>query len=140
MCDTYAWFPYTVCVFFVQDTATTASYTYRHTRSLRVALPICPDRRRPAFDRAAAVLQRRGRVDRRHHGDPGHEAGAGSVRRDRVGDRQAAPRSEEHTSELQSLMRISYAVFCLNKKKKNHRHLDPKYHSDMMMIITTNNK
>src|SRR3546814_2033938 len=33
----------------------------------------------------------------------------------------AAPfaiRSEEHTSELQSLMRISYAVFCLNKKKK----------------------
>src|SRR3546814_7442438 len=30
-------------------------------------------------------------------------------------------RSEEHTSELQSLMRISYAVFCL-KKKKNHIH------------------
>src|SRR3546814_949439 len=31
-----------------------------------------------------------------------------------------APRSEEHTSELQSLMRISYAVFCL--KKKNNKH------------------
>src|SRR3546814_3701677 len=31
----------------------------------------------------------------------------------------AAPRSEEHTSELQSLMRISYAVFCLKKTKKN---------------------
>src|SRR3546814_10317928 len=33
-------------------------------------------------------------------------------------------RSEEHTSELQSLMRISYAVFCLKKKKitKYHRH------------------
>src|SRR3546814_2031252 len=30
----------------------------------------------------------------------------------------AADRSEEHTSELQSLMRISYAVFCLKKKKK----------------------
>src|SRR3546814_1510458 len=30
-------------------------------------------------------------------------------------------RSEEHTSELQSLMRISYAVFCLKKKKKNHK-------------------
>src|SRR3546814_9579926 len=29
-------------------------------------------------------------------------------------------RSEEHTSELQSLMRISYAVFCLNKKNKKH--------------------
>src|SRR3546814_6522267 len=32
----------------------------------------------------------------------------------------AEPRSEEHTSELQSLMRISYAVFCLKKKKNNH--------------------
>src|SRR3546814_10708028 len=31
-------------------------------------------------------------------------------------------RSEEHTSELQSLMRISYAVFCLNKKKNITRH------------------
>src|SRR3546814_2108137 len=31
------------------------------------------------------------------------------------------PRSEEHTSELQSLMRISYAVFCLNKKNNYHR-------------------
>src|SRR3546814_6806147 len=30
-------------------------------------------------------------------------------------------RSEEHTSELQSLMRISYAVFCLKKKKKTER-------------------
>src|SRR3546814_6943637 len=30
-------------------------------------------------------------------------------------------RSEEHTSELQSLMRISYAVFCLKKKTKTHR-------------------
>src|SRR3546814_7986203 len=35
--------------------------------------------------------------------------------RDRIGD--AGARSEEHTSELQSLMRISYAVFCLKKKK-----------------------
>src|SRR3546814_971438 len=34
----------------------------------------------------------------------------------------AAFRSEEHTSELQSLMRISYAVFCLNKKTKIHKH------------------
>src|SRR3546814_9456373 len=31
-------------------------------------------------------------------------------------------RSEEHTSELQSLMRISYAVFCLKKKKTNRTH------------------
>src|SRR3546814_6201660 len=33
------------------------------------------------------------------------------------GELLSALRSEEHTSELQSLMRISYAVFCLNKKK-----------------------
>src|SRR3546814_5208575 len=33
--------------------------------------------------------------------------------------RSGARRSEEHTSELQSLMRISYAVFCLKKKKKH---------------------
>src|SRR3546814_2623603 len=32
---------------------------------------------------------------------------------------QIRPRSEEHTSELQSLMRISYAVFCLKRKKHN---------------------
>src|SRR3546814_3242999 len=34
---------------------------------------------------------------------------------------EAAARSEEHTSELQSLMRISYAVFCLKKKKRPER-------------------
>src|SRR3546814_6833602 len=34
--------------------------------------------------------------------------------------RDAPIRSEEHTSELQSLMRTSYAVFCLKKKKKTH--------------------
>src|SRR3546814_1891831 len=33
--------------------------------------------------------------------------------------RRISSRSEEHTSELQSLMRISYAVFCLKKKKNN---------------------
>src|SRR3546814_8681121 len=33
-----------------------------------------------------------------------------------------AERSEEHTSELQSLMRISYAVFCLKKKKKTNKY------------------
>src|SRR3546814_3442573 len=41
----------------------------------------------------------------------------------RVGQPDAilAVRSEEHTSELQSLMRISYAVFCLKKKKTTHQ-------------------
>src|SRR3546814_5067630 len=37
-------------------------------------------------------------------------------------DHEPPPRSEEHTSELQSLMRISYAVFCLKKKKPKHKY------------------
>src|SRR3546814_9201089 len=47
---------------------------------------------------------------------PGTSLGVEMVRIDRLALRDA--RSEEHTSELQSLMRISYAVFCLKKKKK----------------------
>src|SRR3546814_7331445 len=41
-------------------------------------------------------------------------------------------RSEEHTSELQSLMRISYAVFCLKKKKSKNKNRDnlPKQRND----------
>src|SRR3546814_3339138 len=41
-----------------------------------------------------------------------------SIHRREIGRQYARQRSEEHTSELQSLMRISYAVFCLKKKKK----------------------
>src|SRR3546814_8827970 len=37
-------------------------------------------------------------------------------------------RSEEHTSELQSLMRTSYAVFCLKKKKRNSKRQKPTDH------------
>src|SRR3546814_9636962 len=46
-------------------------------------------------------------------GDEGVQLGAAV-------DRPARARSEEHTSELQSLMRISYAVFCLKKKRISH--------------------
>src|SRR3546814_9251483 len=74
--------------------------------------------------------------DQRHHrGDPARARGCGSgpgvhgwnaarargclcgAILPRGGDAKGHPRSEEHTSELQSLMRISYAVFCLKKKK-----------------------
>src|SRR3546814_3726854 len=41
----------------------------------------------------------------------------------RAAKRSVVARSEEHTSELQSLMRISYAAFCLKKKKKNHNEI-----------------
>src|SRR3546814_4678410 len=44
---------------------------------------------------------------------------------DARGDHGIPDRSEEHTSELQSLMRISYAVFCL--QKKNHTHLEEQH-------------
>src|SRR3546814_1529838 len=62
-----------------------------------------------------------------HHGRTGPRAAAARpcvlatpVRRWDVGPDLAPRRSEEHTSELQSLMRISYAVFCLKKKKKSN--------------------
>src|SRR3546814_5699283 len=44
-------------------------------------------------------------------------------------------RSEEHTSELQSLMRISYAVFCLKKTK--NRQNERKYHNDSLLLRET---
>src|SRR3546814_7225056 len=50
-------------------------------------------------------------------GDVGACHGQGET----VGGKTARSRSEEHTSELQSLMRISYAVFCLKKKKHNNK-------------------
>src|SRR3546814_3170312 len=49
-------------------------------------------------------------------------------------------RSEEHTSELQSLMRISYAVFCLKKKKKEIRPKHTKSAHIKQIQITTDNK
>src|SRR3546814_10621853 len=49
--------------------------------------------------------------------EPEGHRGAGAERR-----QQEIVRSEEHTSELQSLMRISYAVFCLKKKKNRNKH------------------
>src|SRR3546814_1885931 len=61
----------------------------------------------------------------------GQRLGQGRSRRaEEEGRRQEGreeERSEEHTSELQSLMRISYAVFCLKKKKNKRRHTDISY-------------
>src|SRR3546814_10860331 len=48
------------------------------------------------------------------------------------------PRSEEHTSELQSLMRISYAVFCLKKKNQTNKYntyISPEHNSTHKHII-----
>src|SRR3546814_8827031 len=64
----------------------------------------------PLGNRVAARISY---VDRRRDGFLQNLARPGEAGNDENG------RSEEHTSELQSLMRISYAVFCLNKKRKN---------------------
>src|SRR3546814_7673341 len=57
-----------------------------------------------------------------HHGicERGGGRSAASRRPGGARPRPIAYRSEEHTSELQSLMRISYAVFCLKQKKKKN--------------------
>src|SRR3546814_5022293 len=86
---------------------------------------------------ADAVLRGRGVVGQELHlqalgGQLDHVRGLVAAGPDDVGQRgdlrslgvERLPpgRSEEHTSELQSLMRISYAVFCLKKKTKTQRH------------------
>src|SRR3546814_3719535 len=90
----------------------------RHTRCALVtgvqtcALPIC-----------AAHIYRRSSSFRLHAcgADPCKPPGRrGTGRVVRHSADRSTGRSEEHTSELQSLMRISYAVFCLKKKKKTH--------------------
>src|SRR3546814_2853880 len=68
--------------------------------------------RRGAADRPGPVAGRGVRAPVRRMAGADGESGAG-----RADGRPAGARSEEHTSELQSLMRISYAVFCLKKKK-----------------------
>src|SRR3546814_10680810 len=83
--------------------------------------------------RAVVAARAPGRAARRGDGQdhPGHCAHAGAVRAHRVRPcRRPARsrRSEEHTSELQSLMRTSYAVFCLQKKthqQSNHTSTPP---------------
>src|SRR3546814_7625387 len=66
--------------------------------------------------RHAAFAHDRARQDEERDGEEGEVVRAvGDLDHDGL-ERQVDPRSEEHTSELQSLMRISYAVFCLKKK------------------------
>src|SRR3546814_8650411 len=113
----------TVLWFYFNEPATLDIYPFCHSLTLHVALPICPRR---AAGRGDGARPPHGR---RPEPPGGRAADAGRGPRPRPAA-AAAPaggqdRSEEHTSELQSLMRISYAVFCLKKKKhtshKNHR-------------------
>src|SRR3546814_1148815 len=86
--------------------------------------PVRRPRRQGAQRKGGRGTARMGRP-RRPYGCPAADAlrrAAAARRHSPGGDRKAQPaarrraRSEEHTSELQSLMRISYAVFCLKKK------------------------
>src|SRR3546814_8693442 len=124
-------------IFFFNYTATPEIYTYGHTLSLYAALPIC----------------RMGGRDRGGHRRAGHPAATAArpvprfrccmtswlgSERDRAifaalkgNPGEHVVRSEEHTSELQTLMRISYAVFCLKKKKRRQSKTpdDVRYHT-----------
>src|SRR3546814_5127917 len=68
----------------------------------------------PAPKLGGARLHHYGAAAKLTHRHVERNAGAGRVL---LEDHRQRVRSEEHTSELQSLMRISYAVFCLKKKK-----------------------
>src|SRR3546814_9632504 len=98
-------------------------------KTIPVDRALCPQGSR--HDRATRGAARQIRGDRRDSERP--PAPPGARRCDRVwlryvAARPAANRSEEHTSELQSLMRISYAVFCLNKKNKTNENLRRRKH------------
>src|SRR3546814_8014295 len=85
-------------------------------RAARFAHPARVDRR-PALSVGADAIERLGDQARgRGLADPAHPGHQEGMRQPIARDRIAERRSEEHTSELQSLMRISYAVFCLKKK------------------------
>src|SRR3546814_6078341 len=91
------------------------------------------DRPRPARARLRPSMAASSRARKAFRGSPGAMGGRNSRvmvpgrfrklrrRQNRPELRATGTRSEEHTSELQSLMRISYAVFCLKKKTKVHK-------------------
>src|SRR3546814_4339018 len=83
------------------------------------ALGISGAHERGALGAAVAPCRGAGREGQRPHGGGGRPAGGRLrlLRPDAHAGAALRRRSEEHTSELQSLMRISYAVFCLKKKK-----------------------
>src|SRR3546814_3930178 len=120
--------------FFFTDTATTEIYTYLHTLSLHDALPIhAIQQQHPGLP--VIILTANGTIpDAVKATQQGvfsylvkpFEAKVllGTLEK---AVEQSGLRSEEHTSELQSLMRSSYAVFCLKKKKKRKQQQNQLY-------------
>src|SRR3546814_4028813 len=102
-------------VFVFSVTATAEIYTYLNTLALTTLFRSPSPAPRGARARLAhPVARERGtRRARQERNVSGESEGEGRLFCEKR-------RSEEHTSELQSLMRISYAVFCLKKKKLSH--------------------
>src|SRR3546814_18693440 len=125
-----------ICLF-VKYTETTETYTYLHTLAPHDALPSGSWRATESYmaslaalaalvaawaeddAREAALTALPGQLEQAFALDwsPAVAAFRGATN-------LFVLRSEEHTSELQSLMRISYAVFCLKKKKNTQNHAD----------------
>ena len=107
-----------VCYFFFNDTATTEIYTL----SLHDALPICSDNRVQELSKITRSLKGLAR-----------ELNVPIISLSQLS------RSEEHTSELQSPVPISYAVFCLKKKKKIHTFpwFCHKLHNSILILTPT---
>src|SRR3546814_1835423 len=78
-------------------------------------------RTEPGRCRLRAIHARPPRSSRRDDADPARAWHDQAGRAGALDTDCAVDRSEEHTSELQSLMRISYAVFCLKKKKQHNK-------------------
>src|SRR3546814_4560143 len=125
LCHTIS--PYFTSIFFFlmirrPPRSTRTDTLFPYTTLFRSTGPASPtsrtSRRRSSWSSASASRQTQGLIRPTHLPDNEFDA----------------PRSEEHTSELQSLMRISYAVFCLKKKKKP---LNTHDHTQQMNKITT---
>src|SRR3546814_6752926 len=121
-----------LCLFFCNDTSTACIYTFCLTLALHAVLPIVLLVPGVAAGGCGPVLVQGVLVpacagpghDQRDDGEQ-HDGsdGDGDLHGPPLPNDRSGMRSEEHTSELQSLTRISYAVFCLKKKKSNRREL-----------------
>src|SRR3546814_1243568 len=118
--------------------ATTEYHKYRHTLSRHDARPILRERSKRSIAAKRATVRQPARCAGDAHRDRTLRSSSAVISTLAAGGRSvplshARPtrtrglrslRSEEHTSELQSLMRISYAVFCLKKNIKEETNTD----------------
>src|SRR3546814_10414747 len=115
---------------FFNDTATTEIYTYCHTLSLHDALPIWELR---SGDRVV-IITADDSIPYTFTVGWNVSSDSFTIRPDHL---RQSTRSEEHTSELQSLMRNSYAVFCLKKKNKKQKTSQTMPQQTQLRLTTT---